>query len=348
MINVIVALLSLVMMDNNVTFALLSVISGSTAVYAAMHMHQRNGILWTGLLSGVAGILTVVALDVVSNNDALSIVINSFWTLGGGIFAGILAIGTLPVWENTFGVVTPIKLLELSNPNQPLLKQLLLEAPGTYHHSIIVGNLSESAAQAVGANELIARVGAYYHDIGKLKRPYFFIENQVTPKNPHDKLKPSMSALIITSHTKDGLEMAAKHRLPKAIQDIISQHHGTTLVSYFYHKAKESDGSGNIDDAVYRYDGPKPQTREAAIIMMADSVEAAVRSLPEPTKGKIDGLVRKIIKDKLDDGQLDQCDLTFKDLSRIAEAFSSVLCGIFHERIEYPKDDVNKAMEVQQ
>ncbi|OPZ70969.1 MAG: hypothetical protein BWY80_01413 [Firmicutes bacterium ADurb.Bin456] len=275
----------------------------------------------------------------------LGLLISTSLALGitSGILSSILTNGSLPFLEHTFQITSPVRLLELSHPNNVLLKRLLTEAPGTYHHSIIVGNLAESAADAVGGESLLVRVGAYYHDIGKIKRPYFFIENQMTSDNPHDKIAPSLSTLILTSHVKDGVELAREHRLPQGIIDIIEQHHGSGLVSYFYHKALESDRTETVTEEEFRYEGPKPQTKEAALVMLADSVEAAVRSLQNRTAGRVEGLVRKIIKDKLNDGQLDECDLTLKDLDIIAAAFVRVLTGIFHSRIEYP--DIAQEME---
>ena len=233
-------------------------------------------------------------------------------------------------------MITPLKLLELADPNHPLLKRLLMEAPGTYHHSLMVGNLAEVAARQIGGNALLARVGAYFHDVGKLKRPNFFKENQMS-ENPHDRITPNLSTLVITSHTKDGEQLALKYKLPRAIRDIIVQHHGTTLVAYFYHKAKQGEKGIEVKESNFRYEGPRPQSKEAAVVLLADSVEAAVRSLPDKTKGKIEGLIRKIIKDKLDDGQLDNCDLTLNDMNEIANAFMTVLSGFFHERTEYPE-----------
>jgi len=198
-----------------------------------------------------------------------------------------------------------------------------------------VGNLAEAAVRQIGGNPLLARVGAYFHDVGKLKRPNFFKENQMS-ENPHDRITPNLSTLVITSHTKDGEQLAIKYKLPKAIRDIIVQHHGSTLVAYFYHKAKQAEKGAEVKESNFRYEGPKPQSKEAAVVLLADSVEAAVRSLPDKTKGKIEGLIRKVIKDKLDDGQLDNCDLTLKDLDEIANAFMTVLSGFFHERTEYP------------
>lgn len=218
-----------------------------------------------------------------------------------------------------------------------------MEAPGTYHHSLMVGNLAEVATREIGGNAILSRVGAYFHDVGKLKRPNFFKENQMA-ENPHDKLTPNLSTLVITSHTKDGVELGMKYRLPRIIQDMIAQHHGTTLVVYFYHKALQGEKTEEIKESNFRYEGPLPDTREAAIVMLADSIEAAVRAMPEKTTGKIEGLVRKIIKDKLDDGQLDRCDLTLKDLSIIADSFLTVLSGIFHERPEYPEFEKKNAL----
>jgi putative nucleotidyltransferase with HDIG domain len=253
--------------------------------------------------------------------------------------------GVLPYLENIFGITTSIKLLELANPSQPLLKKLMTEAPGTYHHCIMVGNLGEAAAEAIGANGLEVRLGAYYHDIGKLKRPYFFAENQFSGNNPHNNMTPQLSTLIITSHVKDGIEMAKEAKLPPIIIQMIAQHHGDSLVSFFYSKAKETDPQAKERD--YRYEQPKPQTKEAAILMMADTVEAAVRSKKNATPGQIEGFIRTLIKGKLNDGQFDECELTFRDLELIAEAFTRVINGIYHKRIEYPPQ-ANELLKLQE
>jgi putative nucleotidyltransferase with HDIG domain len=255
-----------------------------------------------------------------------------------------MTIGLLPFLETAFGITSAVKLVELSNPNQPLLKRLLMETPGTYHHSIMVSNLAEGAADAVGADALLARVGSYYHDIGKIKRPYFFIENQLHQDNPHDKLAPSLSTLIITAHVKDGLELAREYRLPEILRQFIEEHHGTSLVSYFYGKAMENASKDNLEDEDFRYEGPKPQTKETAIVMLADSVEAGVRAMGKVHPGRIEGCVRRLIKEKLEDGQLEECNLTFGELEVIAKAFIRILSGIFHNRIEYP-DYILKEME---
>ncbi|WP_174613844.1 HD family phosphohydrolase [Virgibacillus ihumii] len=262
---------------------------------------------------------------------------------GYGIFAALLSavltIGLLPFFETGLGILSDIKLLSLASPNQPLLRKILTEAPGTYHHSVMVANLSETACEAVGANGLMARVGAYYHDIGKTKRPHYFIENQVSIKNPHDLIDPLQSAEIIINHPYDGAELLKKHKIPEEIIDIAEQHHGTTLLKYFYHK--ETKENENVSETMFRYPGPKPQTKEAAIISICDSVEAAVRSLKEPTKEKIDEIVASIVRDRLMDGQLSECDLTLNELDKVYQTICETLKGIFHSRIKYPTKEAN-------
>jgi cyclic-di-AMP phosphodiesterase PgpH len=298
--------------------------------------NQRNNIIINGVFVGILNGLAILSIGLINNISILNNLINISYTIAGGIVSSILAIGILPVLEQIFDINTPIKLLELSNPNQQLLKKMLFEAPGTYHHSIIVGNLAEAASEEIGANSLLARVGSYYHDIGKIKRPYFFKENQITNDNPHDKITPKLSTVIITSHVKDGMELAEKYKLPGDVKKIIQQHHGTTLVRYFYVMAM-NDGSEKVEEELFRYEGPKPSSKEAAIVLLADSVEAAVRSLSSPTVPDIEKMVRKIVKEKVDDGQLDESDLTLKDLERVQCSFVKVLMGIFHNRIEYPE-----------
>lgn len=252
------------------------------------------------------------------------------------IGAAILCLGLLPVFEAFFNIVTPFKLIELASPTRPLLKRLMMEAPGTYHHSLMVGNLAEEAAEAIGANGLLARVGAYYHDIGKLNRPAFFGENQSSKTgNPHNTMTPQLSATIITSHTTEGLELAKQAKLPPAIRDMIVEHHGTTKVQYFYHKAQSASDEPVIEDD-YRYTGPKPRTKESACVMLADACEATIRSMETANIIDIERTIRKIIKSKSDDGQFDQCDLTLKDLDEILFAFMKVFTGYFHQRVKYP------------
>lgn len=342
----VVSVMSLVlalMAGGQVNFGVVSLVGGITGVYSVSKLSQRGDLARAGFYTSAANVAAIMVMGII-NNTSPALVVSSAFILGitNGILSSILTNGSLPYLEHAFGITSPVRLLELSQPSNPLLKKLLTEAPGTYHHSILVGNLAEAAAEMVGGESLLVRVGAYYHDIGKIKRPYFFIENQLSNDNPHDKIAPTLSTLILTSHIRDGLELAKEHKLPQAIAKIIEQHHGASLVTYFYHKARENGGD-NINEDEFRYEGPKPQTKEAAIVMLADSVEAAVRSMQNRTHGRIEGLVRKILRDKLLDGQLDECDLTFKDLEQIAEAFLKVLSGIFHSRVEYP--DLTKEME---
>ncbi|WP_077367959.1 HD family phosphohydrolase [Anaerosalibacter sp. Marseille-P3206] len=344
-VNLILSFLMGVIMGADDSVVAMLIVGGSIGVFSVLNASQRYNIFFNGLTIGIVNVLTIVSFGLIKKADILETLMKSGYGVLNGVFCAVLTIGTLPLWENVFQVLTPLKLLELSNPNQPLLKKLLLEAPGTYYHSVLVGNLSEAAAEAIGANPLITRVGAYYHDIGKLKRPFFFKENQLGFDNPHDKINPSLSTLIITNHVKDGLAMAEEHNLPKQIKDIIVEHHGDTFVAFFYYKALKGENGDNVKIEDFRYKGPKPQTKEAAIIMLADSSEAAVRSIKEPNKGKIEEMVRSVIKTKLEDGQLEECDLTLKDLNTIANIFCTVLLGIFHDRIEYPKLDLKEVKE---
>lgn len=343
-ISLVVSLLNCVLISGVISFkpevmilAFVSSVLGSTSL---RKMQQRNDILLsTAYIALMCAVLTFSTGTLLSN-DMMEVLESTAMGGVGILLSGILAIGFLPVFETTFDIVTTVKLLELSNPNSPLLKKLLMEAPGTYHHSVLVSNLAELAAEEIGGNSVLARIGSFYHDIGKTKRPYFFKENQIGKDNPHDKITSNLSTLIITSHVKDGLEMAKEYNLPKVIRDIIAQHHGTTLVKYFYYKMKNSpEGGEEVKEADFRYPGPIPESKEAGIIMLADSVEAAVRSISEPTKGKIEEMVNNIIKDKLHSGQLDNCDLTLKDLTKIRQCFLKVLSGIYHERIEYPTEE---------
>ncbi|NMA68679.1 MAG: HDIG domain-containing protein [Desulfitobacterium sp.] len=313
---------------------LVAFFGGFVGVYSVSLLSQRSDLARAGIYVAAANVLTISGIALVSGMPLGTYLKCLGLGLTNGFFSSVLAIGTLHWFETGFGITSAVRLLELSNPNRPILKRLLMEAPGTYHHSILVGNLAEAAAEEVHANAILVRVGALYHDIGKLKRPYFFIENQFAQDNPHDKLAPTLSALIITSHIKDGIEMAKEEKLPQVIQDIIAQHHGDSVVSFFYHKAMEDNAE--IPEEAFHYEGPRPQTKEAALVLLADSVEAAVRAMKQPTPGRIEGLVRKIIKDKLYDDQLSQCNLTFQDLDKIATAFVRILTGIYHTRVEYP------------
>ncbi len=299
-----------------------------------------------GMLVGGANVVLIVLWTFFQGQWVfLKVLDNSFFGLLGGIFAGILATGLTPLAEMLFGYTTDIKLLELATMDQPLLQELMVEAPGTYHHSIIVGNMVEAAAKSIGANALLAKVAAYYHDIGKTKKPLYFIENQFQCENRHEKLAPSMSSLILISHVKDGVELAKQHRLGKEIIDIINQHHGKSFISFFYNKAIEAREKAQSVKAVplppingddYRYPGPKPQTKEAGLVLLGDVVEAACRTLTEPTPARIQGMVNKLINNIFSDGQLDECELTLKDIHQIAKHFNQILATIHHKRIEYP------------
>ncbi|TDX51064.1 HD family phosphohydrolase [Orenia marismortui] len=317
---------------------MVAIVSGLTGIYSVSKLSQRSDLVRAGFIVGGATSLTIFTFMLTMVNLDLIIFLNAFWGILNGVLVAIVTNGLLPYVENIFGITSPVKLLELSNPNHPLLKRLLVDAPGTYHHSIIVGNLAEAAADQVGADSLLARVSAYYHDIGKIKRSYFFTENQIGSENPHNKLSPSLSTLIITSHVKDGVELAKEYKLPQVIIDVIEQHHGTSLVSFFYQEAVHDEKYKSVDEGDFRYDGPKPQTKEAGLIMLSDMVEAAVRSnvAAQSNPGKLEKFVRELIKKKLDSGELDECNLTLKDLDKVANSFVNILKGIFHNRIEYP------------
>ncbi|MGG7096248.1 HD family phosphohydrolase [Clostridium sardiniense] len=319
-----------------IMLGILNAILGSTGL---RKMQQRNDIFYSSISLMIMSALLTFTTGVLLSNNFKEILIFSGLAAVGVVFSAVLAIGVLPFLESSFDVVTTLKLLELSNPNNPLLKKLLMEAPGTYHHSMLVANLAEMAAEEINANPVIARVGAYFHDVGKTKRPFFFGENQIGKENPHNKINPNLSTLIIISHVKDGVELAKEYNLPDVIKDIIEQHHGTTLVKYFYYTMKNNaENPEDVKEEDFRYPGPIPSSKEAGIIMLSDSVEAAVRSISEPTKGKIEEMVNNIIKDKLYSGQLDNCDLTLKDLEKIRKCFLKALYGIYHQRIEYPTE----------
>ena len=319
--------------DTMLRTLMMTIIGGSVSVFALHRPGHRGSLIYAGLLAGGVNVLMVVLMSLIASTPFDVLLIDSTYALGSGLLAGVLAIGTLPIWEAIFRVSTPAKLLELSNPNHPLLKRLTIEAPGTYHHSILTANLAEAGADAVGANAILCRVGAYYHDVGKLKNPKFFKENQKS-ENPHDMLDPRESARIITSHLTNGLELAQKYKLPRDVQKIMAQHHGDTVVAYFFHKAQEA--GMNPDEAAYRYPGTKPTTKESAVVMLADCVEAAVRSMDDPDKEQVKEMINKLIRDKYNDGQLDDCPLGRRDLNTLAKAFLNTFNGAFHERIKYP------------
>jgi putative nucleotidyltransferase with HDIG domain len=321
-----------------------------TAVLAIHRASQRSSILKAGIMVSLFGSVAVLALILVDPTPSPTQLVQAvIFMFSSGLLTAVLVIGLMPFFEITFGLLSALKLVELSNPNHPLLRKLLTETPGTYHHSLMVGNLSEAAAESVGANGLLCRVGSFYHDVGKTKRPLYFIENQNAAGNPHDKLDPKVSASIIIAHARDGADMLRAHKLPKPIRDIAEQHHGTTLLKYFYYKAvKQAQEQGvesewTEDD--YRYPGPKAQSKETAIVGIADCVEAAVRSLDHPRVEQIEEIIGKIIKDRLDDNQFNECDLTMRELDKIAETLKETVIGMFHSRIEYPDDKELKKMK---
>jgi hypothetical protein len=318
-------------------FAFLTSLSGAHWV---RHVTERSSLFRAGLRLGMFNFVLIFALHLMTSRPFdLQLLYKLGFGFTGGLVAAVVVTGVVPLVELLFRYTTNIKLLELANMNNPLLRDLMVQAPGTYHHSIIVGNLAEAAAENIGVNPLMVRVAAYYHDIGKIRKPLYFIENIGGQENRHDKLAPSMSALIIMAHVKDGTEMARENRLGQTLIDIIHQHHGTGLMKFFYDRAKSKADPGveQIDERDYRYPGPKPQSREAALILLADAVEAASRTLTDPTPARIQGMVQKIINNIFIDGQLDECELTLKDIHNIAKSFNIVLGGIFHYRVDYPE-----------
>lgn len=318
-------------------FVALSGMIGSSL--AMVRITHRRVFMRAGLLAALLNALAIGIMHLLltsTNTGFRELSDELIFGLLGGFLSSVLTIGLLPFLETVFGVITHMGLLELGNPNHPLLRKLLLEAPGTYHHSLIVANLAETAAEEIGADPLLCRVGAYYHDVGKMKRPQFYIENQFAGENPHEKIAPNLSSMIVAAHVSDGLELLEEYKIPEPIRDFCAQHHGTTVMWYFYNRALELDKHQAVHMDQYRYPGPRPQTKETAIVMVCDAVEAAVRSLSKPTPTRIETLIRKIIKDRVYDGQFDECDVTMHDLERMVGAFMRTLQGVHHERIEYP------------
>lgn len=323
-------------MNNELRWALAALISSLVAIYAVSDIRHRSDLMRAAAMIGMANLAIVWLIGRISGDAINDLLMGSTWAIAGGPASIFLFwLGTAAL-EKPFGITTHIRLLELSDTNNPILKRLLMEAPGTYSHSIFVGNITSAAAEVIGADALLVRVASYYHDVGKMKRPHFFVENQHV-ENAHDNLNPSLSALVIRSHTKDGLELALEYKLPPTICELMSQHHGTSLVRYFYHQATEDGTNGSAAlEQQFRYEGVKPQSKESALLMLADSVEAASRSLSKPTLGCIENLVDEIIAEKLSDGQLDESELTFRDISSIRDSFMRTLTSMLHARIEYP------------
>lgn len=331
-----ISILTSLLAADGFRFFLYSLVSSLAAIFALVGQKDRAILLKAGVAVGLANLYSILAWSLLSGaTERLGF--HLLCGLVSGLFVAILSLGLLPLFEYLFEVATDFRLLELCNLNHPLLKEMILKAPGTYHHSVMVGTLAEAAAEAIGANALLCRVGAYYHDIGKITKPSYFVENQQYARNRHEKLGPSLSSLVIVSHVKAGIEMGRAYGLPPTVLEMIPQHHGTRLILFFYHKAKgtaESD-QGEVQEEQFRYPGPKPQTKEAAILMLADAVEAAARTLAERTPGRFQALVAKIVNAVFADGQLRECELTFSELRLIEESFIRILCGIYHRRIEY-------------
>lgn len=332
-----------VMEDFNFAFAVVAFISSLAAARGVCICKKRNDVYWAGLRAGIIASFVTLFLFVLNQtsliNNLSELFITSFSAFLSGILSSFVVMIFIPMLESVFNYTTDVKLLELSNLNHPLLKEMIVKAPGTYHHSMMVGSMVEAAAEEIGANPLLAKVMAYYHDIGKTPHANYFIENQKPGHNPHDQISPYMSKTLLVAHIKDGMEMGKNYKLGKPIVDGIVQHHGTTLISYFYNKALDlvSDNGKDVLEGDFRYPGPKPQFPESALIMLADSIEAAARSLDEPTPIRLQNIVHNVIQRKFSDGQLDECNLTLRDLSKIEESFVRILIGIYHQRIDYPR-----------
>jgi hypothetical protein len=336
--SVLFALLIGLLFGDNIFISIYVLIGSLVAAHSVKYCMSRSSLFRAGLILSVVNMAAVGAIHAVAAQPYDS---QFLYRIGfafcGGFVSALLVNGTIPLAEAVFKYTTDFKLMELANMNTPILRELMIQAPGTYHHSIMVGLLVENAAESIGANPLLARVAAYYHDIGKIRKPLYFAENLKNQGNKHDKLAPSMSALILISHVKDGVELARENKLGSVLIDIIRQHHGTSLIKFFYDKAQQQSKGEAVNEQDYRYPGPKPQSREAALIMLADAVEAAGRTLSNPTSARIQGMVQKIINKIFIDGQLNECDLTLKDLHKIAKSFNRILVGIFHQRVEYPE-----------
>ena len=329
----------------------ISLSSALVGAYFCRDVRLRGSVLKAGAMAGLTGAILALGIGFASGSGWVASANHGVASLLVGAFTGGLVLGAMPLIENSFKVATDATLFELTDFNHPLLRRMQVEAPGTYHHSLMVANLSENAALAVNANPIMCRACSLFHDIGKMSQPDYFTENQGGFENPHSKKNPAMSALIIKSHVKEGIEMAREHRLPKVIRDVIRQHHGTTLVKYFYHQAKQQlkqeklnygDLEEEPDESTYRYDGPRPRFKESAIIFFADSVEAAARSLPKVTHHSVEELLESIFQDRLEDGQLDECPLTLEEMSKIKQSFLKTSLNMLHSRIEYPEDENGK------
>ncbi len=321
-------------------FMLITFIGSISAVYMVKDARTRGRLIEAGVIVGILQVFCYLILNLSDDFKLSKHLLLDFLKplLANGLISVITVMVTAKIFESLFGVLTNFSLLELSDFNHPLLKRLVLEAPGTYHHSLVVSNLAESAANAIGANALLTKVGAYYHDVGKMVKPEYFTENQLIDGSKHDSLEPTISRLVILNHVKEGVDLANKYKLSPRIVDFIPQHHGTGIIYYFYQRALEGAEEGEtVNQENFRYPGPKPQTKETAIVLLADSVEGAVRSLDDPNANRIDEIVRKVVNNKFIDGQLDECDLTLKEIEKICSTFTRVLTAMYHTRIKYPE-----------
>ena len=331
----VICFLIAVIRGGDFSIAFISFCGSVLAIFSERDIKNRSQIFRSFFFIFIGYTLSILAINLVKIEEPQKILTKLLFGGINAVMSPVIAFGLLIFYEKVFKVTTDLTLLELSDFNHPLLKELSSKAPGTFHHSIIMGNLSEAAAESIGANSILARVGCYYHDIGKMSKPQFFIENQLDQNNKHNELNPTMSTKIIISHVRDGIEMAKKQRLPQQIIDFIPMHHGTTLVAYFYDKA-QSSSKEEISDQTYRYPGPKPQTKETGIVMLADAIEASTRTIEEPSPQKLENNIREVIRRRFMEGELDECDLTLKDLTKIKDSFLKILVGIHHHRLKYP------------
>ena len=342
----VISVFASVIQDFSLGYFFIALAGGIAGVYSSRNVRNRKDLNKCGLVILIVNVVMVSAVGLIKGLGILDFSVGLIWAALNALVSVVIASGILPIFEGLFGITTNIRLLEIGDFNHPLLKRLMLEAPGTYHHSLMVANLAENACEKIGANSLLARIGAYYHDIGKLRNPQYFIENHIHMSDKHKNLKPNISAIILKRHVKDGLALADENKLDRVITDMIQQHHGVTLIEFFYKKVlEESKGDKNVDEKEFRYPGPRPQTKEAGVLMLADSVEAACRTLDEPTFSRISGLVRKIITGKFIDLQLNNCDITLANLEEIQKSFTNTLASIYHSRIEYPEDKEEKSVE---
>ncbi|MEM1221457.1 MAG: HDIG domain-containing metalloprotein [Verrucomicrobiota bacterium] len=362
--SLIISVLFGIIQDNSLAAILIAFFAGVTGSFMSTNVRKRSKLVQAGLVSGMSAVIAGAAIAMMGNYSLAFIGQQSVIAMVVGGLTGIAAIGLIPVFEQIFKITTDITLLEMTDFNHPLLRRMQIEAPGTYHHSLMVANLSENAAASIGANPLLCRACCFFHDIGKLVKPEYFAENQHDNINPHNEKNPSMSALVIKAHVKEGVELARKFKLPRVIIDVIRQHHGTSLIQYFYYQAKEQERRAEdkrvpfpsknnkstkevtVDESTYRYDGPKPEFKESAIIFFADGVEAASRSLRKVTQPAIEELIDSIFTTRIQDGQLDDCPLTFQELNEIKKSFVYTLLNMLHSRVEYPKEKQVKSENI--